>query len=440
MARRGRLRVDGDRVGLRLPSLRGEPADTLDFATLSEEYRQRDIAEEDRVLYVALTRAREVLILSGGEKLVDWPEAKPNCPPIRWLAPALIPALQDHLSAPVSEATGRAGARLRLAVLTRESEHGLLAVPGADPQGSLKINAVSSPPAAVAAQAIELPRVGVPGRLSYTSLSAYGRCGYRYYLQRVMRLPDVDPGEAAASPEAAGGLDPRIRGSIVHSLFEELDLADPVLPDAASVRALADLHDAEIDDRDVTDCLAMVSAFLDGPMAPPLRAARRIRRERGFSFPLDGADGATTLVNGFVDVIAEMPDGASLVLDYKTDQVAPEEDLEERVVADYGVQRAIYGLAALRSGSPRVEVVHLFLHRPHEPVVASFQADDAAPLEEELRTAAEGLLRGDFRPSENPHLSLCGTCPGRASLCWHDQADTGRPEPSPPIFVQPRGG
>ena len=79
------------------------------------------------------------------------------------------------------------------------------------------------------------------------------------------------------------------------------------------------------------------------------------------------ADGP--LVNGVVDVLAEEADGTALVVDYKSDRVG-DADLEALVEASYGVQRRIYGLACLRAGAPAVEVVHIFLERAAEPVVA----------------------------------------------------------------------
>ena len=68
------LLVDGERLGLRLAGLDGESAvPTLDYAELSSERRERDAEEEDRILYVAMTRARERLLLSGAIDLARWP-------------------------------------------------------------------------------------------------------------------------------------------------------------------------------------------------------------------------------------------------------------------------------------------------------------------------------------------------------------------------------
>jgi ATP-dependent exoDNAse (exonuclease V) beta subunit len=431
MSRRGRVLVDGDRIGLRLPSLRGEPHNTLDFAELNEEYKQRDMAEEHRVLYVALTRAEELLIVSGGEKLSDWKPASGNCPPIRWLAPGLVPDLATHIEGePVADVVGHAGGAIRLSVLTPQRAEEMLAIEGEDPQVALKIHTAPAPPPAVPVEPPRLPAPGVPDRLSYTSVSSYGKCGYQHYLRRVLRMPEVDPGELATQDAPPSGLDPRIRGSIVHELLEGLDFAEPKLPPEEEIRKLAEIMETEIDQVGVNECLALVSAFIDGPIAPRLRESTRVQRERGFAFALDVPGAAAPLVNGFVDVIAHQPDGSAVILDYKTDQVEDGTDLEKAVAADYGVQRAIYALAALRGGANAVEVTHLFLNRPEDPATAKFTTDDIPALEAQVREQAAGLLAGDFTPTDTPHRGLCATCPGRSALCSYGPEMTERELPS----------
>jgi ATP-dependent helicase/nuclease subunit A len=128
---------------------------------------------------------------------------------------------------------------------------------------------------------------------------------------------------------------------------------------------------------------------------------------------------------GYVDLLAEEADGTALVIDYKTNPVE-DVDLEALTEADYGLQRRIYALAALRSGAPSVEVVHLYLERPDEPVVARYAAADGAALEAQLRAGAAPLVRGEFPVAEVPHLGLCGGCPARAQLCTHPPELTGR--------------
>jgi ATP-dependent helicase/nuclease subunit A len=114
------LLVDGNRMGLRLARLDGsEATPTLDFEELCEERRRAQAEEEERILYVAMTRARERLLLSGAVDFERWPEQKLGAPAISWLGPALVaelPASVQTLQSPVREFVVSAsdGKRLRV--------------------------------------------------------------------------------------------------------------------------------------------------------------------------------------------------------------------------------------------------------------------------------------------------------------------------------------
>ncbi len=96
------LLVQGDRVGLRLPRLDAAPAvPTLHYDELLAERLQAEAQEEQRILYVALTRARRRLLLSGSIDFASGPPADvPGAAPIAWLAPALAPDLPALLRQP----------------------------------------------------------------------------------------------------------------------------------------------------------------------------------------------------------------------------------------------------------------------------------------------------------------------------------------------------
>ena len=67
----------------------------LEYSAIGEEARAAEEAEERRLFYVAMTRARERLVLSGAAKLEGWSEGntKVGGGPIAWIAPAFVPDL-----------------------------------------------------------------------------------------------------------------------------------------------------------------------------------------------------------------------------------------------------------------------------------------------------------------------------------------------------------
>ncbi|HKH79520.1 MAG TPA: ATP-dependent helicase [Solirubrobacteraceae bacterium] len=84
----------GGRIGVRLIGLEDpESRPALEYAQLARERREAQAREEDRIMYVAMTRARERLLLSGAADFASWPRERDGAAPIAWLGSALVPEL-----------------------------------------------------------------------------------------------------------------------------------------------------------------------------------------------------------------------------------------------------------------------------------------------------------------------------------------------------------
>jgi len=416
------LLVDDGEIGLRLVGLDGSRDKALAYERLRDRARARAAAEEQRVMYVAATRARERLILSGGVPLSPWPKAGPSSAPLAWLGPALLGDLERLPTPEQPEVDVRwSTASVRCALNAPSTVGRVLR------EGSLAPAGTTLPLAELAPRAPQLlveplaaPQVAPA--LSYSALAAWQACGYRYYLERVLRLPEerVDParGEAVAAARpgvAEAGIEPRLRGSLVHALLEEEGSATARL-DAVTAQFGVQLSDAE-----AADVARLADAFADSPLAQRLTRARAIHREYPFAVTL-----GDNLLTGIVDVLAHERGSARLVIDYKTDWLEPDADLAVYVEQRYTIQRRVYALAALRAGATRVDVAYAFLERPREPISARFEATDADRLEAELVELAGGLLAGEYPVTDRPHRDLCLTCPGRRALCSYPEEVTLR--------------
>ena len=472
-----RLFVDGERVGLRLwrPG-QGEGIKTLEFDELRAERQARERQEENRVFYVAMTRARERLLLSGTADFGSWPREGDTAPPISWLGPALCPGLLDALgegsgvmtlprggedgataapvrvtlSAPagygsvlrgpagVSGAhpevgSGLAGGGAGGGTRPGEGGSGLLGGAPQREEGSdlLGAGATAPPgggpgPAGTAhAARSAAPAARLPATLSYTSLSLLERCGYRYYLERVLRMPEE---RRAAGTRPGEGLGARERGTLVHRVLETFDFASPA-PDAERVAAVAAELGLRVDRAEGEAIAALLAGALAGPLAARIAAAPRRRAEHPFAFSL--GEGAP-LVTGVIDVLCEERDGTTLVVDYKSDRIEPGSDPEGIVARDYAVQRLLYALALLREGALVVEIVHWFLERPGEPATARYTLAERPTLEAELAARVRSDWAEPFAVSPRPHRGLCETCPGRGGMCSWGEAETDRSDPDAP--------
>jgi ATP-dependent helicase/nuclease subunit A len=404
----GRLRISDDGMtGLRLASLGGAALDSARLAEIKRREKQQGEQEERRIFYVAATRAQEHLVLSGATDLEKRLDPEDMKEPMRWvlrgfagedvLVTELTPANVDELLPPADRVPGAPAPESGGGVAQPELGLGTLPAPRALPVS----------------------------RLSYSGLEEYRRCSYRFYLERALRLPSVEsPFAAGELPEP--GLGALLRGTLVHELLERLDFARPAVPDEAEVAALIEAHGGTVTAEEVDDLRDMVARFLPTDLRARIAAAERVRTELPFAFTLapPGAGGRSLLINGVVDVHAGEPDGL-LVVDYKSNA------LEGRTPAElteqsYSTQRLVYALAGLRAGAERVEVAYCFLEAPDQVELATYVAADAARLEAELLQLAAGVVESRFEPAAEPHLELCGTCPGRAALCTWEEQETLR--------------
>ena len=280
------LLVDGGRIGLRLPTLERRAVETLDYAELRAERARAAFAEEQRIVYVALTRARERLILSGAARFAKWPAEISSA--MAWLGPALVEDLAARAGAGggFTVLRGAGDVALALTLCAPENAEELL---GLRPPGAGGFDEEPEPPQAqedpmpdvAASMRVSAPR---PTALSYTSIAEYERCAYRYHLQRVIGLPDVDP------PGGEGDADAAARGVVVHALLERLDFAAALEPGEHQVADAAALAGVVLGPREDRAALgALAGAFARSPLCGRLARAREVRREEPFAFALRGA-------------------------------------------------------------------------------------------------------------------------------------------------------
>ncbi len=430
------LRVSGDgRLGLRLAraGVAGrEPA--LDYRALGDERRGAEEREERRLFYVAMTRARERLILSGAAKFEGWTvEGKhTGGGPVAWIAPAFVPDLGAVLEAGGGEVE-HGGVRIAV----RLGHPDRCAVPGSSP---------SKPPPGLSAHRPPLPSPGPPlpspgpappaprepgppvTTLSYSSLGEYERCGYRFYAERVLGLA---PGRASRLGDGAvsGHRSAADRGVLLHALLERLDFRRPVPPSGEAIAVAAGragLWPAP-GPEESAELAALVRRFASSELCARLGRALDARREERFAFAPTSSP-AGVLVVGALDVLAREPGGRILIVDYKSDRLEGA-DPAGVVREAYATQRLVYALAGLRAGAEEVEVVHCFLELVAEPVSAWFARAQTPALEAELARLAGGVLERRFAVAPAPHRGLCAGCPAEGGLCSWPLTMTRRDAP-----------
>jgi ATP-dependent exoDNAse (exonuclease V) beta subunit len=412
------------RVGMQLRRLGSASVNLYDYAELCEEAKQRDSEEGLRLFHVAATRARRRLILSGVVKPEAGRETKPGTPVVERLVEALgverdakatvtVPAPEPRPGLEATFAPAEIAVRVNLPSPERAAE---LTATRRELAGERPLG--EGPPPLVRRN----PPV-VPSRpLSYTAISAYEECSYRFYMERVLGLSGTErpsvAGDGASDPAGweatpSGREERSARGAAVHALLEWSHANGWEQPSAELARrhALA----AGLDPAAADALLVPVREWLGSALLRDSIATgpSRVRAE----VPILLGIGATVL-RGSIDLLVERRDEPPLVVDYKTDRLdgADPEDRASR----YEVQRAIYALATAESlGAKEVEVAYVFLERPDRPAITTVGAAEMGNGRGRLEAAISRISAGNFpvaAPEQRP-WSLCRGCPALGRLC-----------------------
>ena len=392
---------------------RGDRRPVFGFEAVREEEKRQERAERLRLYYVAMTRAIDRLVVSGA---IDAERASDRETPIGWVLDRLE-AGDDVASAenePRDLERGEARFLLRVdrhsgiaeaaVVSPVEEAPAQLALFGDLPPGS--------PPVGLELAALEpiaAPPLHDVRRLSYSALSLFERCPYRYFAERVLGLRPVAPQRSeAADSEEPGGLAGNEIGDAVHRLLEEVPLTEPAPPDRAALDEAVRSWYPTVSEAELDRIAELVDAYCASELARRVAELEGARAERPFAFEHDGV-----LLHGRLDVLWRR-DEQALVLDYKSNVLDGAEPAEV-VESEYRVQRLVYALACLRDGADEVEVVYQFLERPDAPVSTKLTAADTPALEAELSEAIARIRAGEFPP--RPSELTCADCPALDLVC-----------------------
>ncbi len=354
-----------------------EPTNTARHLGVCAERARREEAEAARTLYVALTRARDHLVLSGQTP-------KPVAGSWRQSLDGLI----DERAA-LKEATRD--------VFVEQIPPPEAVVGGpALPEGEAMRQAQAAITRA-RQKAKPLPQKLV---LPVTALQDFFLCPRRYLYAHEVGLSE-HPMVFEVSLDEAGGeagaarADPRTRGTLAHKLLEVVDLTQ-VQKGGGSLRthleALLWREGERAADKATRELVEEVEAFMSTRFFVELAkaGASRVHRELPFLLRLPEVDGLSLHVKGKIDLLFEEADGGALVLDYKFSRRHP------GGLAPYQFQLDCYALAArqlVKEGVPiRAGIAFLREGKAEPEVRSAGDARGADAFAGELAQAARRLV------------------------------------------------
>ena len=342
---------------------------SLPRLAIAKRQAREDQSEEMRLLYVALTRAKERLFVvascKGAEKTLE-KAASMAVPPVEpetlmgapnymtWLLCACLADGQEHF-------------KIRVCHDGEEAEAGEEAAPEsvpADPEAEKELRRRLSfvyP---------HLAAVALPSKVTATELKGrYERDGDAEEILKPrsysFRMPSLGEGERALTATE--------KGVATHLVLQYMDFSraksrEGIKSEVERLRALRFLSPKEAEAVN----LSAIERLFRSPLGKRMLAAENPLREFRFSLLLDaeklypGAEGEELLLQGVVDCCLE-EDGELVIIDYKTDNVRADAEIEERA-ALYRGQLMAYAAALTRIFQKPVREGVLFFLTPGREV------------------------------------------------------------------------
>jgi len=372
------------------------------FSALWDEEKAQQWEEEKRIFYVACTRARDYLILSGlgegkgtslrpgsGESYFQW-----------FLGHDQWSETEIRLTE-VSDKSGESGD----STAPREERC------RAGDWGNEVQARVHSPLLGTVLPA----RQEGPLLLPVTSLVDYMHCPRLYLLRHLLGWPalfDTPAGVSSAPREEENepGVDPLLFGTIVHEACELLPVTGLV---GAVEQALSDsgiVPGSPTGEAVAGRVNAIIARFAESTLYGEISASPDIFREWDFAVPLEGPPRCAALLVGKIDAMFSSPCGHWTVVDYKSDPISPRQ-LEERRDF-YQLQQQLYAYAAEKATGGLVDRALLHFLIPGVTTEVNVERPTLQGVITSAREAADHLRKyvaaQDFPPKETDMCSWCG--------------------------------
>jgi ATP-dependent helicase/nuclease subunit A len=345
------------------------PTDRYERILNSERFQAE--AEHGRLLYVAMTRARDILALPIHQA------AKIKGRWHQWLKP-LTQSRVEKIQAAAAQ------------------EH---SVPETKREKSTDDGIIQTYDTS---KTIECTRTRSRS-FSVSQLEAFEKCPQEYYLKYVLGVP-----ASTLLRQESEKLAANVRGSIVHGVLEKLD---PKKIDQLDKIISGECISQDVfPDRSIIDELAKpLAMFIQTPL---FKEATKGKREVRFDWPYEDH-----IITGYVDWYRETEQGIEII-DFKTDEVdMAGAKLREQ---EYDLQMTTYALALEHALDTEVAATTLVFLTPGAVLSTPFEEKRRVEGIERIENVIKRITEEDFdiRGIKPP----CYKCPYHHNgVCWKDQ-------------------
>jgi len=322
--------------------------DGLDIHRIIES--ASDEQEQQRLLYVACTRAADYLVLSSARKPNDQ------------LDGAWLKTIAQHFDLTTGATReGVASSSDPSLVTVNLPSSGRGSHGGGDRQPSMrktlaKALAETSSPAPPA---------------SLRPIAVAGEAIKRFSVSRLTgELRHASSRPAAVSLDAAlrgakSEVDPRGLGTLVHAILERLRLEGPN-PIEQRAQSLAPLHVTRNWRQAASEAESLVQSFVRSARFKQMQSSNRVEREVEFllRWPPDAPHDSGAYLQGYIDCLMESAAGELIVLDYKTNRIGSEDVSTE--AEKYHLQLSVYAMAVEQATGRSPQQLCIHFMRPRQ--------------------------------------------------------------------------
>ncbi len=402
-ARYTALLIDDDYgLGMKLcnpeKSFKQEPTSLHNY--IYERQRQKVKAEEKRLFYVAMTRAKNHLVLSA--TVNDFSKIRQNS----WLAWLVnrLNLTQTELNQKHTTFTYNNQTFSMPIYTTPDDFVAQPRPPAAGPAAYELVQAQLAEPIAESdipahtRTAIQhlAPLKQEPLTPSYavTQLLAFSRCPLNYYFKYVLGASDsiisAAVSQAPDQESQRSRLSAMLRGTLVHQAFESMHL--PAMRDRpAYIRnMLASYPDLPESERSALSSLIIdaLNRFEQSNLGRTILASSHRLHEAGFQLMVN----RTAVIRGKADLLFQNPHSHWEVVDFKTDVIQPKE--LDRAAAPYMLQLELYALFASRLYPAQDSYqAHLYFTHIADAFTKTFDQRALGKIETELAARIQELTQ-----------------------------------------------
>ena len=379
-------------------SLGGHSTSALIEARDERNAAQRD--ERRRVAYVAITRAKYHLMLIGSGYITSKGELSLAGMAGMVFKEAL--GMSEPLPPGTTELMDIPGTTIPVRMTRLDPDHPFHAPPPPP-------RAATAPDLAdVTEDDLTIPQPMAAGAISYSQLEKWSKCGLRRYLERDLGLVG-DDSRISADTTGEGTLaigdpdrDGREFGHLVHECLERVDWRMRV--DVPALIQWATDHRG-LTPGETPRLTACLERARDHEVAATLATATEVRSEVPFATLIDGY-----LITGVMDVLATLPDGSTLIVDWKTG-----EHFEEHR-EDYELQMGIYADACAAHAPAAQEQACWWIGLENTRPRTDLTMNQDANMTGWMGTSLD-ILDGAPLQAFQEHGAACIGCPGVGRVC-----------------------